>query len=134
MALYNALPKGDSHLKYKIYIEKVIRNIMNKHNLLSFFSIIETHMSIFFMMFKKKIAGKNLLIPLSVNKSQRLNIISRLIISSLKLRMEQTFVDKLTAELLDIHNKKGLTITKRLNYVKQMKDNLSNIRFLNEKY
>jgi len=59
---------------------------------------------------------------------------SKLIVSSLKLRKEKLFVDRLFNELVDTYNNKGLSISKRLNYTKQLKDIITNIRFLNEKY
>ena len=59
---------------------------------------------------------------------------SKLIISSLKLRKEKVFIDKLYNELVDTYNNKGLSIIKKLNYTKQLKDIITNIRFLNEKY
>ena len=59
---------------------------------------------------------------------------SKLVISSLKLRKEKLFVDRLFNELVDAYNNKGLSVSKKLNYTKQLKDIITNIRFLNEKY
>ena len=87
-----------------------------------------------FESFKKKIAGRNFLIPLGLDPYKRINAITKLIISNLKLRKEKGFVNKLYNELIDIFNNKGLSINKRINYTKQLKDLLTNIRFLNEKY
>ena len=59
---------------------------------------------------------------------------SKLIITSLKLRKERSFGDKLYNELVDTYNNKGFSIIKKMNYTKQLKDIITNIRFLNEKY
>lgn len=50
------------------------------------------------------------------------------------MRKEKSFSDKLFNELVDAYNNKGLSIVKRLNHTKQLKDIITNIRFLNEKY
>lgn len=89
---------------------------------------------LFLKILKKKLQVEIFLIPLGLDPYKRVNAMSKLIISSLKLRKEKIFVDKLYNELLDVFNNKGLSVTKRLQHTKQLKEILTNIRFLNEKY
>lgn len=133
-SLVSVISKKGSIEKYNNYINIVIKKIKNKYNLFNFFSVIEANLTIVFSTFKKKIAGKNLLVPISLTAYKRVNLMSKIIISSLKLRKEKSFIEKLYNELLDILNNKGSSISKKLNYTKQLKDLIINIRFLNEKY
>lgn len=134
VSLLSVISKKGNNIKYNNYIAKVLVRIKQKYNLFQFFSIIEENLTIIFNTFKKRIAGKNLLIPIGLSSSKRVNAMSKLIITSLKLRKERVFIDKLYNELLDTYNNKGLSIIKKLNYTKQLKDIITNIRFLNEKY
>lgn len=130
----SVISKKGINIKYNNYIEQILLRIKQKYNLFQFFSIIEENLTIIFNTFKKKIAGKNLLIPIGLTSSKRVNAMSKLIITSLKSRKEKSFLDKLYNELIDSYNNKGLSIIKKLNYTKQLKDIITNIRFLNEKY
>nr|QFQ52413.1 ribosomal protein S7 [Paramoeba aparasomata] len=120
--------------KYRNYIFLVFKRLNKNFNLFEFFFMLEKKLSITFESFKKKIAGRHFLIPIGLDPYKRINAITRLVISSLKLRKERKFVDKLYNELLDIINNQGFSINRRLTYTKQLKDILTNIRFLNEKY
>nr|YP_009308426.1 ribosomal protein small subunit 7 [Paramoeba pemaquidensis]AOS85564.1 ribosomal protein small subunit 7 [Paramoeba pemaquidensis] len=134
ISLLSVISKKGSNIKYSTYIGNVLSKIKQKYNLFNFFSIIEENLTIVFNTFKKRIAGKNLLIPIGLTHYKRVNAMSKLIITSLKLRKERSFSDKLYNELIDAYNNKGLSIIKKLNYTKQLKDVITNIRFLNEKY
>jgi ribosomal protein S7 len=134
ISLLSVISKKGSNLKYNNYIDQVLVRIKQKYNLFQFFAIIEENLTIIFNTFKKRIAGKNLLIPMGLASSKRVNAMSKLIITSLKLRKEKSFIDKLYNELVDTYNNKGLSIVKKLNYTKQLKDIITNIRYLNEKY
>jgi len=134
VSLLSVISKKGINIKYNNYIEQILLRIKQKYNLFQFFSIIEENLTIIFNTFKKKIAGKNLLIPIGLTSSKRVNAMSKLIITSLKSRKEKSFLDKLYNELIDSYNNKGLSIIKKLNYTKQLKDIITNIRFLNEKY
>jgi len=133
-SILSVISKKGETVKYNNYIWSVINRIKLKYNLFYFFSIIEENLTIVFDTFKKRIAGKNLLVPTGLTHYKRVNAMSKLIVSSLKLRKEKLFVDRLFNELVDTYNNKGLSISKRLNYTKQLKDIITNIRFLNEKY
>ena len=134
VSLLSVISKKGNIVKYNTYINNVLIKIKQKYNLFNFFSVIEENLTIVFNTFKKRIAGKNLLIPIGLTYSKRVNAMSKLIITSLKLRKEKSFSDKLYNELIDSYNNKGLSIMKKLNYTKQLKDIITNIRFLNEKY
>ena len=134
ISLLSVISKKGEVIKYNNYIWSVIKKIKSKYNLFSFFSIIEENLTIIFDTFKKRIAGKNLLVPTGLTHYKRVNAMSKLIILSLKLRKEKLFVDRLFNELVDAYNNKGLSVSKKLNYTKQLKDIITNIRFLNEKY
>lgn len=134
ISLLSVISKKGSSIKYNTYIGIVLSKLKQKYNLFNFFSIIEENLTIVFNTFKKRIAGKNLLIPIGLTNYKRVNAMSKLIITSLKLRKERSFSDKLYNELIDAYNNKGLSIIKKLNYTKQLKDVITNIRFLNEKY
>ena len=134
VSLLSVISKKSNTIRYNNYIEQVLLKIKRKYNLFEFFSIIEKNLTIVFHTFKKKIAGKNLSIPIGLNHYKRVNAMSKLIIISLKLRSEKTFSDKLYNELIDVYHNRGFSINKRINYTKQLKDLITNIRFLNEKY
>ena len=133
-SLVSVISKKGSVEKYNNYINLVLQKIKKKYNLFNFFSIIEENLTIVFSTFKKRIAGKNLLVPISLTAYKRVNLMSKLIISSLKLRKERSFSEKLYNELLDVFNNKGISVSKKLNYTKQLREIITNIRFLNEKY
>lgn len=134
VSLLSVISKKGVVIKYNNYIWSVIKKIKIKYNLFNFFSIIENNLTIVFDTFKKRIAGKNLLVPIGLTHYKRVNVMSKLVISSLRLRKEKLFIDRLFNELVDAYNNKGLSISKKLNYTKQLKDIITNIRFLNEKY
>lgn len=126
-----------SHGKLKFsqsLVSAIIKKIGKSYNLFNFFLRIEKNMIIYFNMFKKKIAGKNILIPLGIEPHKRINAIIKIILSVLPQRIESQLGNKLYNELIDIYMNKGLSINYRINYIKQLQVNLGNIRYLNEKY
>lgn len=134
ISFLSVVSRKGSLSKYNNYLLFVFKKLSLNYNLFWFFFKIEQNLFINFENFKKKIAGRNFLIPLGLDPYKRVNAIVKLIISNLKSRKERLFIDKLYNELLDVFNNKGLSVGKRLQYTKQLKDNLTNIRFLNEKY
>ena len=134
ISFVSVIAKKGISIKYQNYVLLIFQKLNLKYNLFKFFYKLEQNLFIAFETFKKKIAGKNFLIPLGLDLYKRINSMTKLIISSLKFRKEKKFIDKFYNELIDVFNNKGLSITKRLQYTKQLKEILTNIRFLNEKY
>ena len=77
------------------------------------------------------VAGRKLYIPVVLMENKEIMFILRFILISLKSRTERTFKDKLLNEFFDIFFNKGLSIKKKQQYNKDIKENIHNIRYLN---
>jgi small subunit ribosomal protein S7 len=77
------------------------------------------------------VAGRKVFIPVVLVENNEITFILRFILSSLKFRNEKTIKLKLLNEFLDIFNNKGLSIKKKIQYNKDIKENIPNIRYLN---
>jgi len=76
------------------------------------------------------VAGRKVFIPYRVTKFTEIKYIVRLIIKISKKRSEPNLILKLTNELFDIFNNKGLSVKRRNQLCKEIKDNVPNLRFL----
>jgi small subunit ribosomal protein S7 len=77
------------------------------------------------------VAGRKVFIPVVLIENNEITFILRFILSSLKFRNEKTIKLKLLNEFLDIFNNRGLSIKKKIQYNKDIKENIPNIRYLN---
>lgn len=77
------------------------------------------------------VAGRKLYIPVILSENKEIMFILRFILLSLKSRSEKTFKDKFLNELFDIFFNKGLSIKRKIQYIKEIKENIHNIRYLN---
>jgi len=76
------------------------------------------------------VAGKKLFIPHILKDKKEIKFIIRFIFLSLKNRNEKTFKERLLNELFDSFNNKGFTIKKKIQYNKEIKDCIPNLRYL----
>jgi len=79
---------------------------------------------------KRAVAGRKILIPIKYNYKKNINIFIRFLLKSLKDRPEKNLYEKLFNELLDVFLNRGLCVKKRLQYCKDIKINMSFLRFL----
>ena len=77
------------------------------------------------------VAGRKTYIPVILLEKNEIMFILRFILLSLKSRSEKSFKDKLLNEFFDVFLNKGLSIKKKQQYNKDLKENIHNIRFLN---
>jgi ribosomal protein S7 len=77
------------------------------------------------------VAGRKIYIPVILLEEKEIMFILRFIITSLKFRNENKFQDKLLNEFLDVFENKGLSIKKKIQYNKDLKENIPNIKYLN---
>lgn len=100
------------------------------------------NLKVFFLKIKKKmhlplklrlrvVAGRKIFIPVILTEEKEIMLILRFIFISLKFRSEKSLKIKLLNEFLDIFNNKGLSIKKKIQHNKDIKENIPNIRYLN---
>lgn len=103
--------------------------LFNK-NLYFFFKKIENHLYMPLKFINKIIAGRKVLIPYRIKKHKEIRYIIKFIIKNLEQRTEKKIIDRLYLELIDIYKKKGISINKHIQFCKELKENLPNVRFL----
>lgn len=103
---------------------------MKYNNINTFFEQIDKNLCLPINFLVKKVAGKNVLIPYRVVKKKEIIFSVRIILSILKNRSEKKILDKLLNELIDIFNNKGLSIKRKKEICKEIKNNSANLRFL----
>lgn len=101
-----------------------------KKKLNFFFYIINKNLCVPIILRKRVVAGRKILIPTRCSFKKEINLFVRFIIKSIKIRTEKTLFDKITNELIDIYMYKGLSIKKKIQYCKDIKTNIPNLRFL----
>ncbi len=99
-------------------------------NLRYFFLKIQKNMHLPLKLNSKVIAGRKLYIPIILKDNKEIMFIIRFIILSLKNRNEKTFKERLLNELFDTFYNKGFSIKKKIQYNKEIKDCLPNLRYL----
>ena len=107
-------------------------------NLYDFFQNIFEKLYLPISLYKKKVAGRKILVPNPYNlnyMNKKLWHSARLIERSLKNRKEKSFKDRFLSELLDIYYDKGdsISIKKRTEFINIIKDNKLNMRYLKKK-
>lgn len=131
ISILKILIKKGNYIKYLNILYKVLNKILIEYkNINNFFDIIDKNMRLPINFIKKKIAGKNVLIPFRVSKNKEIMFSTRIIINSLKLRNEKKISDRLLNELIDLYNKKGNAFKKHIELCKDIKVNSPNLRFL----
>ncbi len=112
----------------RLFTLKLKQTVMGNLNL--FFVKLDTKLSLKVNFLKRVVAGKVVKIPLFMKKNQKIWFYVRFILKSLKERTEKTFLDKLINELVDITKETGITMKKYIEFQKDIKIALPNIRFL----
>lgn len=130
--LLKILLKKGNKLKYINVLKFFLINLNKKFNdLYSFFFIIKKKMHVPLKLRLRIVAGRKVYIPVVLNESKEIFFILRIIISSLKNRNEKTFKEKIFNEFFDIYNNKGFSLKRKMQILKELHDNLPNVRFLN---
>jgi len=84
--------------------------------------------------YTKKRGRKTIIVPYLLNIKTEIPIAIRWIIDSARNRNEKGIVNQLLAELLDINQRKGASVTKKLELEKLVSQNLSALRTLRPRY
>ena len=131
-SLIKILVKNGKKKKAFYFVNYIIKKIKKKvKNLRFFFLKIKKNMHLPLKMRLRIVAGRKLYIPVVLMENKEIMFILRFILISLKSRTERTFKDKLLNEFFDIFFNKGLSIKKKQQYNKDIKENIHNIRYLN---
>jgi len=115
----------------KIVSDVLIKINQKTSNLTFFFSKIKKNMHLPLKLRLRVVAGRKIHIPVILKEDKEIMFILRIILSSIKNRSENNLKEKIFNELLDIFNNKGLSIKRKMQFTKELHDNLPNIRFLN---
>lgn len=84
--------------------------------------------------YSKKKGRKTVTIPYLLNSKTEVPIAVRWIIQSARNRSEKGIVNQLLGELLDVNERKGASVTKKLELEKLVSQNLSSLRTLKLRY
>jgi small subunit ribosomal protein S7 len=84
--------------------------------------------------YSKKKGRKTITIPYLLNLKTEVPIAVRWIIQSARNRTEKGIVNQLLAELLDVNERKGASVTRKLELEKLVSQNLSSLRTLKIRY
>ena len=130
--LIKVLIKEGKKKKSLFFVNYILLEIKKKvKNLKFFFLKIKKNMHLPLKLRLRIVAGRKLYIPVVLSEKKEIMFILRFILLSLKSRNEKTFKEKLLNEFLDIFLNKGLSIKKKIQYNKEIKENVHNIRYLN---
>jgi len=131
ISILKILVKKGNYIKYLNILYKILYNILIEYkDINKFFIIIDKNICLPINFIKKRIAGKNIMIPYKINENKKINLSVRIIINSLKFRNEKKLSNRLLNELIDIYNNRGISIKKRIEICKDIKLNSPNLRFL----
>lgn len=130
--LIKILIKNGKKKKAFFFVNYIIFKIKKKvKNLKFFFLRIKKNMHLPLKLRLRIVAGRKTYIPVILLEKNEIMFILRFILLSLKSRSEKSFKDKLLNEFFDVFLNKGLSIKKKQQYNKDLKENIHNIRFLN---
>lgn len=120
----------------KLYIYNILKYVIYNlklcvKNLKLFFFKIKKNMHLPLRLRVRIVAGRKVNVPVILNQKKEIMLIIRFIFLSLKNRNEKKFKDRLLNELLDVFNNKGITIKRKAQYIKDLKDSVPNIKYLN---
>lgn len=131
-SLMKILIKNGKKRKVFLILNYIFLKIKKKvKNLKFFFLKIKKNMHLPLKLRLRIVAGRKLYIPVVLFEKKEIMFILRFILLSLKNRTEKSFKDKLFNELFDVFLNKGLSIKKKQQYNKEIKENIHNIRYLN---
>lgn len=112
----------------KLFIVKLIKTI--KQNINLFFIKLHKKFSLRVAFLKRVVAGKVVKIPFFMKKQNKIWFYAKFVLKSLNERAENTYLDKLVNELVDITKNVGITLKKYLEFQKDIKIALPNLRFV----
>jgi small subunit ribosomal protein S7 len=104
--------------------------IKRKENINFFFYILNKNLCVPVILRKRAVAGRKILIPTRCSYGKEINLFIRFLVQSLKMRSEKSLFEKLINELFDIFYYKGSSVKKKINYCREIKVNMPNLRFL----
>ena len=131
LCLLKILIKKGKKLKYINIVNKIIYKVLKfNNNLEFFFSILTKNMFLPLNLKMRYVAGRKVLIPFKIKKSQEIMFILRFIFKSINNRSESLLEDKVYNEFISIFNNEGLSIKLKLQFCKTIKENIANLRYL----
>lgn len=123
--------KNGKKNKALTFVNKLLLEILKrKKNLNFFFYILNKNLCVPVIFRKRVVAGRKILIPTRCGYKKEINLFIRFLLDSIKTRSEKSLFDKVISELFDIFSYKGSSIKKKLQYCKEVKTNIPNLRFL----
>ena len=129
--IFKLILKHGKKNKALIFVNKVLLEILKrKKNLNFFFYVLNKNLCVPVILRKRVVAGRKILIPTRCGYKKEINLFIRFLLDSLKNRSEKNLFEKLLNELFDIFSYKGSSIKKKLQYCKEVKTNIPNLRFL----
>lgn len=124
------LVKGEKN-KALFFVNTILLELIKrKKNINFFFFILNKNLCVPVILRKRAVAGRKILIPTRCSYGKEINLFIRFLIQSLKTRTERSLFEKLINELFDIFQYKGSSIKKKMQYCREIKVNMPNLRFL----
>jgi len=112
-------------------VNSLLLELLNKKKKLNFFFfILNRNLCVPIILRKRVVAGRKILIPTRCTYKKEVNFFIRFILQSLKTRTEKTLFEKITNELIDIYFYRGSSVKRKVQYCKEVKTNIPNLRFL----
>lgn len=131
-SLLKILIKDGKKKKAIYFLKYIIVNLKKKFlDLKIFFLKIKNNMHLPLKMRMRIVAGRKVYIPVILYEDKEIMFILRFIFLSSKLRNEKMFENRILNELFDVFDNKGFSIKKKIQYIKDLKENIPNIRYLN---
>jgi small subunit ribosomal protein S7 len=129
--LYKLLLTNGKRNKALFLVNNVLLELIKrKENINFFFYILNKNLCVPVILRKRAVAGRKILIPTRCSYGKEINLFIRFLIQSLKMRSEKSLFEKLINELFDIFYYKGSSVKKKINYCREIKVNMPNLRFL----
>lgn len=129
--IFKLILKNGKKNKALTFVNKLLLEILKrKKNLNFFFYILNKNLCVPVIFRKRVVAGRKILIPTRCGYKKEINLFIRFLLDSIKTRSEKSLFDKVISELFDIFSYKGSSIKKKLQYCKEVKTNIPNLRFL----
>lgn len=129
--LYKLLLINGKRNKALFLVNNVLLELIKrKENINFFFYILNKNLCVPVILRKRAVAGRKILIPTRCSYGKEINLFIRFLVQSLKMRSEKSLFEKLINELFDIFYYKGSSVKKKINYCREIKVNMPNLRFL----
>lgn len=131
IVLYKLFLKCGKKIKALSLVNCLLLELLNKKkNLNFFFFILNRNLCVPVILRKRVVAGRKILIPTRCSFKKEINLFVRFILQSLIFRSEKSLFEKITNELMDVYLYKGSSVKRKIQYCKEVKSNIPNLRFL----